>query len=282
MISKMRNNINELVDFQKLKTANDLGYKWSRYFNIKKRDYMKFIQILRRDSSHYKSITEKNFRSQLSKDLKVMFYAAEIENILLEQYSAMIFNIMRKFNLTIDQYDQYVTDGYLAIRSATWQYRTYKIEAKFTTFVHKAIFMRIRGKMHKERLKIARRSKINIYNESDYKENKFDLTVFPKNYSEDYSNFENDIQCVIKECRLSEQESFMLISYINRGLEDGSNWYDEYRRIYKSPKVDTPLSRQTIYNQLNYIQNKIAKYLRRNNIVPHDFVVCKTRQGDLS
>ena len=61
MISKMRNNINELVDFQKLKTANDLGYKWSRYFNIKKRDYMKFIQILRRDSSHYKSITEKNF-----------------------------------------------------------------------------------------------------------------------------------------------------------------------------------------------------------------------------
>ena len=123
-VSRMRKNIKELVDFEKLKKSNDLCFKWSKRMKISRRDYMKFILSIYKNPESIIEKIKPRYLTEYKKDIQNMFYAQQIENLLAEQYHAMIFNIMHKMRIDFEKFDEFVTDGFLAIRSATWQYRT--------------------------------------------------------------------------------------------------------------------------------------------------------------
>ena len=152
MSAKMNKNIHELVDFERLKKANDTWMKWLKYFGVPQKKYQRFILNIKKSPENFKKDVAVNYRSQFSKDLKTMFYAGEVEEILIKQYHALVLYVLKRMRVAFDRYDEMITDGFLAIRSATWQYRTHKIKASFTTFVHNAIFCKFKGKLHKEKI----------------------------------------------------------------------------------------------------------------------------------
>ena len=153
IVSKMRSDINEIVDFEKLKKCNDICFKWSKKFKVKKMYYAKFMWKVFKNPKSFLDRLKPQFHAQFLKDCKNMFYAAEVEEILINQYSAMVVNIMKRMRIQYNNFEDYLNDGYMAIRSAVWQYRTYKIKASFTTYAHRSVFMRIRGILHKQKLK---------------------------------------------------------------------------------------------------------------------------------
>jgi DNA-directed RNA polymerase specialized sigma24 family protein len=223
-----------------------------------------------------KNQLEVKYRSQFTKDCKVMFYAAEVENALIKQYHAMIFNIMKKFRIDQNDFDEYVTDGFMAIRAATWQYRTYKVKASFTTYAHRAIFMRIKGKLCKEKEKRDRRHNLRISFESDYDEGSFNINnhVNCKQYSDSERELESDIENVIIQNKLNDQEAMMLRSFANHKMDNG-RWYDEYRKKYINEKIGLPYSRQAIYNQLEILHKKLLKFFEKNDMLPKNFDISR-------
>lgn len=282
MISRMHDDIKKLVDFEKLKKCNDICHKWSERFGIGKRDYMRFMYGIFKNPESVKNQLESKYRSQFTKDCKVMFYAAEIEDTLIRQYHAMIFNIMKKFRINQNDFDEYITDGFMAIRAATWQYRTYKVKASFTTYAHRAIFMRIKGKLCKEKEKRDRRHSLKINFESDYEEECFSIDnhINCKQYSDSERDLEADIESVISESKLTDQEAMMLRSFANHKLDTG-RWYDEYRKKYINEKIGQPFSRQSIYNQLELLHTKLFKFFRRNDMLPEKFNLSTIKRGRL-
>ena len=276
MISRMRDDIKSIVDFEKLKKCNDLCHKWSTRFGIGKREYMRFMYNIFKNPESVKNQLEVKYRSQFTKDCKVMFYAAEVENALIKQYHAMIFNIMKKFRIDQNDFDEYVTDGFMAIRAATWQYRTYKVKASFTTYAHRAIFMRIKGKLCKEKEKRDRRHNLRISFESDYDEGSFNINnhVNCKQYSDSERELESDIENVIIQNKLNDQESMMLRSFANHKMDNG-RWYDEYRKKYINEKIGLPYSRQAIYNQLEVLHKKLLKFFEKNDMLPKNFDISR-------
>jgi hypothetical protein len=276
MISRMHDDIKKLVDFEKLKKCNDLCHKWSTRFGIGKREYMRFMYNIFKNPESVKNQLEVKYRSQFTKDCKVMFYAAEVENALIKQYHAMIFNIMKKFRIDQNDFDEYVTDGFMAIRAATWQYRTYKVKASFTTYAHRAIFMRIKGKLCKEKEKRDRRHNLRISFESDYDEASFNINnhVNCKQYSDSERELESDIENVIIQNKLNDQEAMMLRSFANHKMDNG-RWYDEYRKKYINEKIGLPYSRQAIYNQLEILHKKLLKFFEKNDMLPKNFDISR-------
>ena len=279
-ISKMRSNINELVDFEKLKKCNDICFKWSQKFKIKKNHFAKFMWSIFKNPEKIHPKLKQNQKEKFIEDCKTMFYAAEVENILIEQYSAMVYNIMKRMRVSYDNFDEYVTDGFMAVRSAVWQYRTYKIKASFTTYAHKSIFMRIRGKLHKEKLKRLK-NKFTISCESDYESKEFNLENINlrKDYSANLENIDDQITELSKKCSLSEQETMLLISFANRRI-DVPTWYEQYRQKYINPKTKVSFSRQSVYNHLAAAHEKVFFYLQQTDILPKGYKPPKKRRGD--
>ena len=182
-----RSNIEKYVDFEKLKDCNGVCYKWGQRFKVIKRDYMRLLIYIHKNPEAYKVKLEKKYRSQFSKDVKTMFYAAQIEEILVKQYHGMIYKIFKVLRIPIDLYESMEIDGMMAIRTAIWNYRHHKANASFSTFCYNNIFMRIQGAYGKIKSKKARRAKyFRITNESDLQD--FDWSIHEKTYS----NIEND------------------------------------------------------------------------------------------
>lgn len=277
----MQENITELVDFEKLKKSNDICHKWCRRFKVKKMHYVRFMfNIFKNPEEHADKLPPK-YKEQFLKDCKNMFYAAEVENILIDQYNAMVFNIMKKMRISYNDYEDYLTDGLLAIRIAVWQYKTYKIKASFTTYAHRSIFMRIRGRLHKEKLKkITRKNlKINCMSDFDSEEFSFDNLKITKDYSANTENIDSEIDKIIVACSLTDQEAMLLRSFVNRKV-DVSIWYINYIKKYINKKLNKPFTKQTVYNQLAIVHEKIFNYLQAKGILPNGYVKPKTRRGD--
>lgn len=270
-ISKMRDDIESIVDFEKLKKCNDLCHKWSLRLKIERKKYMKFMYIIFKNPELFKEKIQVNYRSQFSKDCKTMFYAAEIENVLLQQYHAMIFNIMKKFRIDPNNFDEYITEGFMAVRASVWQYRTYKIKASFTTYAHRSIFMRIKGKLCKDKEKRDRRGNLKISCESDYDKSSFSIDTHHncKQYALT-EDTELDVENVIIQSKLSNQEAMMIRSFANHKIDSG-RWYDEYRKKYINEKTGKPYSRQAIYNKLDILHRKLFDFFKENNMLPEKF-----------
>lgn len=280
-IRHMRENIEEIVDFEKLKKSNDTCHKWCKRFKIKKMYYVRFMfNIFKNPEQHVVKLPAK-YKLQFLEDCKSMFYAAEVENVLIEQYNAMVFNIMKKMHISCDDYDDFVTDGLMAIRAAVWQYRTYKIKASFTTYVHRSIFMRIRGRLHKEKLKKLTRKNLKINRVSDFESEEFNLENLKvtKDYSANTENINLEIEKIIVGCSLTDQEAMLLRSFVDRKI-DVSIWYADYIKKYINKKLNKPFTRQSIYNHLEIVHEKIFSYLQAKGVLPDGYIKPRTRRGD--
>lgn len=264
----MRNDIHELVDFDKLKRCNDIGIKWTSRFNFSRRKHVHFMHDLMKDHEKYKNILPVKYRSQFAKDLKIMFYAASIENVLCEQYTFMVLGIIKKFNIIKEEdIEDFFSEGCLAIKFATWHYRNHKSKANFTTFVHHAIFLRIRNKKQKAAEKKARRIKfIQVSNETDCNAS---IDILPSKGSIDDEYQEFTVQDIIKMSKLTEKEEFIINCYINRSIN--TLWYEEFRKKYKNEQLQKEYSRQSVYMQLIAVQNKIVDFMKNKKLVDQNF-----------
>ena len=280
LVKHMKKNIKELIDFDKLRECNTICHKWARRLKIARRDYMKIMHGIYKDKESYKSLIEPKYRSQFTKDCEIMFYAPEVEGLMCEQYSAMVVNIItKKFRINNEELvEQFFTDGMMAIRAATWQYRKHESKATFTTFVHRAIMMRIKGAAIKRSEKIKRRTKRAIVkNFSDYSED-INFDNIAKSYTSENCSYEKQICEIIRDTGLSEQEEFVIRSYMNRKVD--CLWYADYVKKYRNEKLNKQFSRQTIYNHLLAVQTKIMKHLKEKNMIDQNFIVPLYRRGD--
>jgi hypothetical protein len=274
-------DIKSVVDFEKLKKCNDLCYSWCKRFKINKLYYIRFVHGIYKNPEEYACKLTGKQKIKFLEDCKTMFYAAEVEEILIKQYSTMVYSIMKKLHLDYDKCEDYVTDGFMAIRYATWQYKTYKIKASFTTFVHKSMFMRLAGRIHKEKVKKIKRKKLQIRCISDFEGDDINLESFNtnKDYSANTENIDLEIDKIIVGCSLTDQEAMILRSFVNRRI-DVSMWYIDYRKKYINKQLNKPLSRQSIYNHLETVHEKVLNYLINKNMLPDGYIPPKTRRGD--
>ena len=274
-------DVESIVDFEKLKKCNDICYNWCKRFKIRKLYYIRFVHGIYKNPEEYACKLAKKQKIQFLEDCKTMFYAAEVEEILIKQYSTMVYSIMKRMRLDYDECEDYVTDGFMAIRYATWQYRTYKVKASFTTFVHKSIFMRLVARVHKDKVKKIKRKKLQIRCVSDFERDDFNFENCNNNkdYSANTENIDLEVEKIIVGCSLTDQEAMILRSFVNRRI-DVSMWYIDYRAKYINRQLNKPLSRQSIYNHLAIVHEKVLSYLQSKGIADNDYVPPKTRRGD--
>lgn len=258
----------EEFDFCRLRKANDLLLKWSLRFSVHKYDFLRFCFKLQSEMEFKKLQLPVNMRGQFAKDCKSMFYASEIEEALVSQYIPMIHSIVKKFSVLPDQYEDHISEGLMAVRCAVWHFRTHKNKATFITFCHSSISKRIKWYRSKIFKKSSRRnSKCKIVLTSDLP-SEMNIDAIKLTNEEYHENVfcSNIIDGLIKACGLSDEDKFLIESYIKR--EDLSEcWYRKYNETY------TPKTRQGIHYQLNKIQQRVFRVMRKSDLIPEGYTI---------
>lgn len=271
MIYPMQENIESIVDFERLKKANGLCYKWAQRKKVSKNTYIKFCVKLMTQFEERRKVFPQGYWSQLAKDRKVMFYAAEVEDILVRQYHAMIFRIFHILKIPAELQPDLETEGMLAIRSAVWHFRNHKGNASFTTFCYNAIFMRVRGFYGKMRKKMAKRCQtFHVFAQSDIdREVNFEKLVGTEDegYREG-GTIEQELAKVLALANLTENEQVLINAYINR--HGNPAWSRDYRHKVGSPvNANRPLSKQATHIHLDKVQRKIFGVLQKMGYTHH-------------
>lgn len=276
-IPEQLDDINQIVDFTRLRRCNDLCWKWTQRLGVKKQHYLRFAVRMRNDLEGLKNQLEVRYRCQFVKDCKVMFYAMEVEEILVKQYTAMIFSIYRRLRIPQNEYEELITEGLVAIRNAAWHFRNISgAKASFTTFCYNSIMLRIRGIRIKDYKKRQRMGHIN--NLSDMSEN-FSFDIFSKDYSQNLEEFNPscEIDSILKLCELTEKETHLIRSFMSRfqggHFEDrpDGHWYDNFIQKFPNPRFNANYSRQGVYNQLVRVQMKILYIMKKHKKVDQKF-----------
>lgn len=264
--------LKKLVDFEKLKSCNAMCLKWSERFGEKRKNLVTFGVRLMKDIKGNMKKLPINLRSQFRKDSKIMFYAASVESILIEQYRPMILNLMKKLKTPTQDFEQSEIEGMLAIRAAVWNYIECEQKASFTTYVYHAINFRIKQRKAKEIERQARRNKLKIiYNFSDLEkdENSFQPT---SKYVDNNCNIEENLAKIAKICQLDECEVYMLQCFANR-LNGNHSWYDTY-----SEKYMKNVRKNRIRNALKRLQTKVYLRMKKNGLLPKEYLMPRMRQ----
>lgn len=256
------------VDFKLLQKGNGLLAKWSERLGAKKKEFLRFCFSLQTRLQEHKSSLPKNLVGQFCKDMKVMSYAQQVEEELIKQYTPMVHSIVRKLPIHPEQYDDLITEGLMAVRSAVWYYRQHQKNANFTTFCHCSITKRIKWYRSKQYKKQSRRSKkAKVLNccdlPSDFEMERLNsyMVELPDPDMEPTAVI---IDRIIKACEFNEEDLFLIKSYVGREEADEC-WYKEYNRRF------TPKTRQGVHYQLNSIQRQMLRVMRDMDVVPENF-----------
>jgi len=265
----MQNNIDTIVDFEKLRQTNDLCHKWADRFGISSNKFMKFIINAKSNYEFYKNKLAIKYRSQFSKDHKKMFYAFEVENALIQQYYNCALKIIGILHIKEEDFDEYLSIALITARHAVWQYKTHKSRASFFTFLYNGIFMRLSGKKSKDYKNLKNR-KFYIYNETDMvKEDETNqLLHFSKSkqeqvfYQDEIDMCKMKLQYIFDHVLQDESDKILLGLYIKRH-EEHSKWCNKYREMFL--KSDgKKLSRQAVHNKLKKMQEKLKFVFLKN------------------
>ena len=261
----------KIVDFDKLKKCNAICMKWSKRFNIKRKEHVYFMINLMKDIESYTSKLPVKFRSQFVKDCKIMFYAAEIEHVLLKQFHPMVLSVMRKMHLKIDEFDHYETDGLMAIRMAAWGYLYHKTNASFVTYIYNSIFGKIRACRYKQYQKRIRRTKkLKIYNFSEHKKcTTIQTTTQPE--KQEYCDVDTEIKKIAEICELTTREAHMLQCFANRENENAF-WVENFIKQY-----DEKVDKLQIRNELRRLQTKVFLRLKKTGMIPSEYMLPRMR-----
>ena len=158
----------EKVDQKKLRVSNDLGKKWAERLGIKKNSHLKFMIDLMKNKKKYLDLLDSRYKSQFSKDYSKMFYAYEIENIVVEQYYHCVAHCLAKLNIPEHLRDDFQAIGLMGLRSAVWNFRTHKTNATLFTYCFNGVFNRILGLKTKHAKSFNKVRKIKLHLETDY------------------------------------------------------------------------------------------------------------------
>ena len=272
MIHPMQDNIEAIVDFERLKKANGICLKWADRLKVSKNSYIKFCVKLMTNFKERRTLFPPSYWAQLAKDRKVMFYAAEVEDVLVRQYHAMIFRIFKVLRIPPEVQPDLETEGMMAIRSAVWHFRNHKGNATFTTFCYNAIFMRVRGFYGKMKKNMARRCQtFHVFSESDIdNEVRFEQLIGHEDevYRET-GTLEQELAKVLALANLNENEQELITAYINR--HGNPAWSRNYRHKVGSPvNKDRPLSKQATHIHLDKVQRKIFSVLQNMGYTNHN------------
>lgn len=263
----------KLADFEKLKNSNDLVQKWYDRFEIKKKYFMPFLCDIQKNFQKYYNMLPANYKSTFRKDYKNMFYAAEVENALVEQFTPMVISILKRLNVETYFHEVLLVDGMLSIRNSVWKYQNHKKKVSFFSFAYNGCFARIWSRQSKLRKALkAKKKKFVILNESDICNSingsvniskiNDPKTETPENIV--LNNFEYDTEALFDRAGLSEDEKKLIKIYMIRKDHGNENWSAIYRKTYK--KADgTEMSRQAVDNRIVYIQYKLWKIYSKEN-----------------
>ena len=257
-------DLEKLVDFSRLKKSNDLLLKWGNRLGVCKNRFVRWAIGAMKNPEAQKKLLPVVMRSAFAKDCKSMFYASEVQSILVEQYEQMIHKILKYIYITQDKeiYQDFYNEGMIAIMYATWSYRTVKNKCNFTTFCYNTLFMRLRGMKNKDYRKQQRRtSKKMIYTECDQGEN-FSLADYAeKDNSDQYSLIEPiDIvlEKLISAANLNEADAFLIKAYTNRKerLEKGV-WYHDFQQKFTHTFKHNRITKQGLQQRVKKLHAKL-------------------------
>lgn len=276
-VSYLRTNCQKdyltLADFARLRKANDLIKKWYDRFQIEKKYFMPFLCDLQKNFQKYYDMLPVNYRGTFKKDYKEMFYAAEVENALVEQFVPMVISILKRLHVESQFHETLFVDGMLSVRNSVWKFKTHKNKASFFSYAYNGCLTRIwsrRSKLRKESK--AKRNKIAIFNESDICKslsNSVGINKIndPRSQTPEeivINRFDYDVDALFERAELSEDEKKLIKIYMTRKDHGNENWSAIYRRDNKKPD-GTEMSRQAVDNRIVYIQYKLWQVYSKEN-----------------
>ncbi len=257
-----------LADFEKLRKANDLINKWYHRFKITQKYFMPFLCDIQKNYQKYYDLLPAKYKASFKKDYPNMFYAAEVENALVEQFVPMVISILKR--LKVEEYYQEILylDGLLSVRNSVWKFQTHKAKASFFSFAYNGCMSRIWSRRIKLREEYqAKRKKVGIYNESDYGTFSIHKNLDPRTRTPEdilISKFDYDIDGLFSRAGLTDEEVELIELYMKRKDIGCENWVSAYRQ--NNRKEDgTEMSRQAIDNKIVHIQYKLWKLYSHEN-----------------
>jgi hypothetical protein len=270
MAMMTKKELEKVVDFARLKKANGLLLKWAVRFDICKNKFVRWVSSLNANAEEHKNKLPINMRSAFVKDCKVMFYASEIQSILVEQYSQMVHQTLSKIRIPQDtnQYDEFYNEGLLAIVYASWSFRQTKSKCSFTTFVFNTINMRLKGNKFKDYKKAKRRSdKVAIYTEAEKDEN-FNLAEMSPVKDSEPEIFVEPVNKVvdrlIEVANLDEADAFMLRAYANRKeIVDKTLWHTEFTEKYAHTFMFGRVTKQGLQQRMKRLQKRLWSHYKK-------------------
>jgi len=270
MAMMSQKELSEIVDFERLKKSNDLILKWGQRFKISKNKFVRWATALPRKLQEHKKLLAPNMRCAFVKDAKTMFYAIEVQGILVEQYEQMVHKILKSIYITQDMeiYDDMYNEGLIAIMYASWSFRNVKNKCAFTTFCFNTLYMRLRGIKNKNYRKEQRRgNKVQVYNECQQGED-FDLSnyavakeVWPEDLIE---NVDVVMEKLIVSAKLDEADAYLMKEYAKRKEKTEKGvWYQEFHKKFLHTFKTNRLTRQGLQQRVKKLKAKLLFYYKK-------------------
>ena len=258
---------NMKFDFAKLIAANILCLKWADHFKKGKKKYHIFVNELRNNATPYMELLSPTKKKEFEKDLKVMFYAAEIENELITQFIPIIFYVCRRFNIFKPERVQEIYDqGLVSLRHSVWRYS--KDVCTFKTFASNGLLGYIGGYLsHEKNAKTFKKNQIYINIKPLNLENKnsqdFDCHPISKFESAEtlLERKEDEItfDYLARKANLTEEEIVLLTIYMERDyVPENFTWRKIYMKKYKT-KFGKAICKTTVSQKVNVIKKRLLQ-----------------------
>jgi hypothetical protein len=270
--------VHDICDVEKLRKSNDLAFKWFKRTGLPKNDYLSWVFNCWKKPEDFKKTLTPAYRSAFAKDLKILFYAAKVENDVIKQYEHMISFILKKISHSENQREDLIAIGLIAIRNTCWQFRTVKTKfggkCGFTTFCHNSIFLRLRSEMSRQRAYKKRcDARIIINLESDM--NEFDINnvnIDSRKKIQEADETNELVSRLIASANLDEHE-IHLFGCLRGRLEidqhsENKLWYSSYLQKYKHLFPNGKISREGLRLRVLKLQRKLWFHLHKVQNLP--------------
>jgi DNA-directed RNA polymerase specialized sigma subunit len=237
------------VDYNRLRRSNDLAWKWFDRTKLHKNKYINWVLNLKKNPQEFKDTLSPSMKSAFSKDLKELFYAAEIEDALVSQYVPLVHHILKKVSYRQTHEDELLSIGFIAIRNAVWQYRNVGVKCGFTTYCHSSVYMRITGEISKLKTIFRRRAKkctMTLYSDinNDIKFNDIAVCSDEDRNSETAEILNKTIELM----NLKSEEKYLFNLLINRAgaIRGQEVWYQPYLNNCKKSFPNGKLTKEAV------------------------------------
>ena len=262
--------INDICDVAKLRRCNDLLWKWFCRSGEKQNKYYSWVIACWQNPERFKKTLTPPMKSAFAKEVKFMFYAAEIEEAVIKQYEKMIPHVLKKLKFQNHDFDDLYQVGMHAIRKCVWHYRNMSVKCGLTTFCFNSIFLRIRGQLSKvSTLKNRREKKFSISFENEMDVN-FKLSNshcrLRKHKEIEFDETPELLKKILQKADFKQDEVYLIELLLKRHdhipTEDDKLWYSKYLSNFAHTFPKNKITREGFRQRLLKLQQKFWFYYR--------------------